>query len=60
MYCLDSLNLVGNPVCNMHPDLASIKQDESAVQAALGKYFGSSQSSGIPALGGTGNSGFVE
>jgi hypothetical protein len=41
MYCLDSLNLVGNPVINACPDLANIRQNENAIQSALSKYFGS-------------------
>lgn len=49
MYCLDTLNLVGNPVINMHPGLADIRRDEDAIQIALNKYFGSA-SSGIPSL----------
>jgi hypothetical protein len=40
MYCLDSINLIGNPICNMNPELANITQNESAVQQALNKYFG--------------------
>jgi len=31
MYCLDSINLVGNPVCNMHPELATIKLNETLI-----------------------------
>ncbi len=58
MYCLDTLSLVGNPICNMNPDLASIRQDESAVQAALSHYFGQSASglgasASIASLGGS-------
>mgnify|MGYP000032362811 CR=1 FL=1 len=49
MYCLDTLNLVGNPVINMHPGLADIRRDEDAVQAALNKYYGSA-GSGIPSM----------
>ena len=29
MYCLESLNLVGNPVVNTHPHLANIRNSES-------------------------------
>ena len=57
MYCLDSISLIGNPICNMNPDLACITQNESAVQAALNKYFGQGgslgPSSSIPSLGNT-------
>jgi len=49
MYCLDSLNLVGNPVVNTCPDLANIRCNETAIQTALSKYFGGG--GGAPALG---------
>lgn len=31
MYCLETLILVGNPVCNMHPEIARIEGNESAL-----------------------------
>jgi len=55
MYCLDTLSLVGNPVCNQHPEVARIEGDESALQAALSQYFGASgqrAQSAIPSMGG--------
>jgi Leucine-rich repeat (LRR) protein len=35
MYCLESINLVGNPVVNQHPQLAKIDNNETALQAGL-------------------------
>lgn len=39
MYCLETLILVGNPVVNLHPEIARIEGSESALQAALTQYF---------------------
>lgn len=50
MYCLESINLVGNPVCNMNPDLANISANEAQVQQALSRYFGSGSQAQIPSL----------
>jgi hypothetical protein len=49
MYCLETLNLVQNPIVNQHPYLAMINSDESAISSALTRYFnggGESPSSG--------------
>lgn len=51
MYCLDTINLVGNPVVNTFPELARIENSQDGVMAALGKYFGGGgMSSGIPSM----------
>ena len=39
IYGLESLNLVGNPIVNQNPQLASIRGNESAVVEALESYF---------------------
>lgn len=44
MYCLETLILVGNPVCNSHPEIARIEGNDSALQAALNQYFSGSSS----------------
>ena len=49
LYCLESLNLIGNPIVNQNPQLAKIDRDENAVQEALSTYFAS--------LGGFGGAG---
>lgn len=55
MYCLDTLNLVGNPICNQYPQLALIDQNEDQIQNALNAYFGGggmAASASIPSIGG--------
>ena len=42
MYCLDTINLVGNPVVNTFPEIARIENNKDSVDAALGRYFGGS------------------
>lgn len=42
MLSLETLILIGNPICNLHPDLASIEKDSSALKDALSEYFGGS------------------
>ena len=44
MYCLETLILVGNPVCNSHPEIARIEGNDSALQAALSQYFSGNSS----------------
>jgi Leucine-rich repeat (LRR) protein len=56
MYCLESINLVGNPVVNQHPQLAKIDNNETALQAGLEQYFGGGGSA-IPSLSGSGGTG---
>ena len=51
MYCLDSINLVGNPVVNTCPELANIRCNEDAIQAGFAKYFGGSGGGATAALG---------
>jgi Leucine-rich repeat (LRR) protein len=52
MYSLESLNLIGNPVVNMCPEIARIESNQSEVTQALKKYFGGSSSVtiGIPSV----------
>lgn len=51
MYCLDTLNLCGNPVVNTCPDLARIENNQDAVAAALAKHFsGGGLASGLPSM----------
>ncbi len=40
MYCLDTINLVGNPVVNTFPEIARIENNKDSLDAALGRYFG--------------------
>lgn len=53
MFSLESLNLVGNPVVNMCPEIARIDSNQNEVNAALKKYFGGSSafSASIPSVG---------
>jgi len=51
MYCLDSINLVGNPVVNTCPELANIRCNEDAIQAGFAKYFGGNGGGATAALG---------
>jgi len=49
MYCLDTLDLVGNPVVNQHPYIGRIQGDETMLQSALTRYFnGGVASEGSP------------
>jgi hypothetical protein len=56
MYCLESINLCGNPVVNTFPDLARIENNQDGLMSALGRYFGGSASlnSGLPSMGNLG------
>ena len=45
MYCLDSINLCGNPVVNTLPEIARIDNNQDGVMSALNKYF--SQGGGL-------------
>lgn len=40
MYCLDTINLTGNPVVNHCPEIGKISNDADAMNDALNKYFG--------------------
>jgi hypothetical protein len=40
MYCLDTINLTGNPVVNQCPEIGKITNDADAMNDALNKYFG--------------------
>lgn len=42
MYCLDTINLTGNPVVNQCPEIGKITNDADAMNDALNKYFGGS------------------
>ena len=39
MYCLQSINLTGNPIVNQCPDIARVDNDADRIANALNKYF---------------------
>jgi Leucine-rich repeat (LRR) protein len=50
MYCLDTINLVGNPVVNTFPEIARIENNKDSVDSALSRYFGGGQPVGVPSM----------
>jgi hypothetical protein len=50
MYCLQSINLTGNPIVNQCPDIARVDNDADRIANALNKYF--SGGGGMGGMGG--------